>query len=213
MQHVAGREIAPCVSAEAPEREGSAASQVSGLVDPTAEEHVGSQASPAHASEFESLPGRDRNRGVCRDGRSIHARIAVSACEADRRGAVKEKRRTQRCDFEPGCAFWVAEEPVAEPKRKTVHRARRWHANVPISSSSRVVLHRRRQATAQHANRTLGVRHAGQCAGRDVPGRKHVAADNLPQPVEIGFQSVDECGIESALQSCDRCRPVSALDD
>ncbi len=199
--------------AEAPEREGRTTAEVIRLIEPATDEHVGAQAGAAHSPELQSLAGRNGCHGIFRDAHAIHARVAVGAREADRRSSIEQQRRAESRHFEPRRSLGIPEESVAQSKRETVHRAGGRDADVPVSAPSRVILHCRRKTAAQHPHRARVVWHAGQRARRDVAGREHVAADNLTQPLEIGFDPTDACGVECVLQGRDGCRAVRTCDE
>ncbi|MNC13104.1 hypothetical protein D3C75_608370 [compost metagenome] len=79
----------------------------------------------------------------------------------------------------------VADNAVCEAKRKIVHRARRRHADIPITEAAWAILHATPGAGFQHFNGVSLINHAIQQARPHHSGFKFSQLNNLAQVIEV----------------------------
>ncbi len=116
-------------------------------------------------------------------------------------------------DLQTRSVFIVAEEAISEPEGEAVHRAGGRYADVPKPQAARIVLDCGRKAAAQDAHGLSLVANRGGSAGRHAAPYEVFASDDVPEPVDVGFEPGDLCAIQRAAHRGNRGRPVRSGDD
>ena len=191
MQDIAGPQRPAAVTAELAQGEGALAAQVIRQLQAAAQGEVASDARALDSAK------RERRASGHEQGR-VHG--LLGAIEQDRqpragdrhhRGRAKTQSRSRHRDLEPGRAFGVTQQPVAQAQRAVVHGAGRRHAHRPVALAAWPVLHRGQRARGQHVERRAAV---GQRFQAPRPGRsagKGRIRQDLAQIVAIGLHAVE----------------------
>ena len=90
----------------------------------------------------------------------------------------------------------ITDDAVSQPESEVIHRAGRWHADIPVAEAARIVLNRTEGTGLQHFHHGGGRHHAVKVTRPDVAAAKRVAGGNLAQIVEVGGDAVQLSGIQ-----------------
>ena len=188
-QHVAHAQRAAGVPAELAQRKGRAAAQVNRHVQPVAHGQVAA-AARQRAAGGQHLARTHGNWLPHRHGFAVQRGGAFGAGQRHDGVAVKAQGRPNQRGLDAGRVRRIADDAVGQAEGIVVHRARGWHADVPVAGAAGVVLHAGVGAGFQHFDRSRPIREAFQEARGQFAGAEAFVGNDLAQVVQVGGNAV-----------------------
>ena len=213
VQHVAGAQGSPRVTAEATERESRFAAEVIGHIEAARHRDVCAQSRAVDMAQLQHRAGLHGVRAPLRDRAAVDSRLHVGTADGDHRVAMEFERRARRGAFERSCALRIAEQPIGQAQRQCIHRPRRRHADVPKSQPAGPILNARLHARLDHFDSARTEFEGTQIARGGAPAREDGAGRDLPQVFEVRFDAAQPRIGERPMQLAEHIEPVRSLHD
>jgi hypothetical protein len=152
-QHIGFTQRPTAVATERAERECGCAAQAFGFLQGAGHQHVAAHSWAGQHRDVEHSAGWDRDRLPLRHRRAVQCHAHRRAGDAHASAVRKPKGGTASRTLESGCAFGIAQHPVADPERQVVHRPGRRHADMPVPDASGPVVHSGQHPGPHHLDR------------------------------------------------------------
>ena len=123
MQHVAGAERAPAMTAKLAERESRAAAEIFRHVDAAAHGDIGARAWAGDTAELQHLACPDGERPPVGYRLAIECRGELGAAKTEECVAVELERRARQRRLDACGILVVADKTICEPEGQRIHRA------------------------------------------------------------------------------------------